>query len=335
MWVERSSFDRQAWLNLLTSAGLRPEAQLDETIGLYDGDRLVATGSLQANVMKCLVVCQAYKGGAVMNQLVTELLNRIYQKGYQKAFVYTKPSSAQSFSHLNFNTLIATDQVVFMERATNGFDDYLARLGQDRPSGERIGAIVMNANPLTRGHLYLIESARSQCDIVHVFVLSEDRSLFPSRVRYQLVKEACQAWPDVYVHTTDDYMVSQATFPAYFLAEDKSVTQAQAEVDAMLFRDRIAPVLGITDRFVGTEPYSEKTAIYNQAMAACFGQAINLHVIPRLATDQAEDFISATKVREKFLAGDLAGLQVYLPQVTYDFLQSPAGQAIREQVLSD
>ncbi|EFA28598.1 ABC transporter, ATP-binding protein, partial [Haemophilus influenzae HK1212] len=38
------------------------------------------------------------------------------------------------------------------------------------------GSIVMNANPFTLGHRYLIEQALQQCDHLHLFIVGEDAS---------------------------------------------------------------------------------------------------------------------------------------------------------------
>ena len=43
----------------------------------------------------------------------------------------------------------------------------------------KVAAIVMNANPFTLGHQYLVEKAAAENDLVHLFMVSEDASLFP------------------------------------------------------------------------------------------------------------------------------------------------------------
>ena len=42
----------------------------------------------------------------------------------------------------------------------------------------KFGAVVMNCNPLTLGHRYLIEQALKQCDYLMIFVVQEDKSFF-------------------------------------------------------------------------------------------------------------------------------------------------------------
>ena len=44
-------------------------------------------------------------------------------------------------------------------------------------------------DPFTNGHLYLVEYAARHCDNLYVFVLSEDKSVFPADVRFSLVEK--------------------------------------------------------------------------------------------------------------------------------------------------
>ncbi|NRC83652.1 GNAT family N-acetyltransferase [Enterococcus faecalis] len=126
--------------------------------------------------------------------------------------------------------------------------------------------------------------------------------------------------PNVTVLSTEDYLVSSATFPTYFLKEKAplEVAAIQATLDATLFKERIAPILEIQQRYVGEEPYSEVTAVYNQAMQQVFGQTITLTIVPRLASDG--ELISATKVRKAMAEGDKETLKKFLPATSYQYL---------------
>ncbi len=81
---------------------------------------------------------------------------------------------------------------------------------------QQIGAVVMNANPFTLGHRYLVEKAAKENDFVYVFVVSANTSLFSADERLQLVREGLSDLDNVVVVAGGDYMVSYATFPAYF-----------------------------------------------------------------------------------------------------------------------
>ncbi|MDK6368928.1 MULTISPECIES: [citrate (pro-3S)-lyase] ligase [Aerococcus] len=328
--MKRSSYDRALWLDLLDCAGLKEEKNLDATYGLFDGEDLVGTASRQANILKCLAIRHSYAGGAAFHQLISFLLTEIYQAGYEEVLVFTKASKRESFEHLGFKLLVETEDVAFMERSQAGLAAYLADLKAQAPfsEGQRLGAVVMNANPFTKGHRYLIEEALKAVDGLYVFVLSEDQSLFDKATRLNLVRQGTADLDQVYVVETKHYMVSQATFPAYFLKADQSAVKAQAAVDARLFKEKIAPSLGISQRFVGEEPLSPTTDSYNQVMAEIFAPELKLQIIPRRHLDQAGDVISASKVRALLLDGKLEAAQAYLPPASRAFVASQAGQTM-------
>ena len=124
-----------------------------------------------------------------------------------------------------------------------------------------MGSIVMNANPFTNGHRYLVETASRQCDQLHVFVLSADASEFPADVRLDLVTKGCEDLYNVYVHGSSDYLISHATFPDYFLKDKASGSEKAVELDLKIFGKYYQKTFGITHRFVGEEPFSKITAI--------------------------------------------------------------------------
>ena len=316
-----------AWLNLLECASIKVEQNIDYTVGIYADDILVATGSLNRNMIKCLVVQKEHQGGAVFNQLISHLLNEVYDRKYAKVFVYTKPENSTTFAQLNFQVIEeVSGQLVFMERAMHGFAEYIQELAQGYIAAPRVAAVVMNANPFTKGHLHLIETAAAYADIVHVFVVSEDVSDFPTAIRKQLVVAGTEHLKNCYIHDTSDYLVSNQTFPSYFLPETTDVTVVQATLDAQVFLHHIAPALGITDRFVGEEPLSIATAIYNTTMQEVFTEKLQLHIIPRIMTEST--VISASAVRALLANKQLVEVEKYVPSTTFNFLQTSEGAAI-------
>ncbi len=64
----------------------------------------------------------------------------------------------------------------------------------------------MNANPFTLGHQYLVEKAASECDTLHIFIVSEDASLVPFPVRKKLVLEGTCHLPNVICHDSGPYL---------------------------------------------------------------------------------------------------------------------------------
>ncbi|MBQ5434648.1 MAG: adenylyltransferase/cytidyltransferase family protein, partial [Bacteroidales bacterium] len=158
--------------------GLRP-APLDCYAAILDDDeRIVAGGGLDGDVIKCVAVSEEARSGGCTNKLISFLVNRAVQQGYGSVKVFTKPSNAAVFGSLGFSLLASAPEAVLMENGRiglNGYERYLS--GLRRPG--RNGVIVMNANPFTLGHRYLVEQASRKVDNLYVIAVKEDRSRFP------------------------------------------------------------------------------------------------------------------------------------------------------------
>ena len=323
LWLNKDENQKKDWQGLMTASSLSTDIDLDFVIGIYDtsNGRLMASGGFQDNIIKGVAVCKDAQSVNLLNTLITELIEEMKVRGIHKYFVYSKPSNIKYFKALGFRLLVETQDVVFMEMGTPTFSQYISSLSESI-HGQNNGAIVMNANPFTKGHRHLVEYAAKHSEQVIVFVLSEDRSQFSTRDRVNMVKAGTSDLANVHVFETQDYMVSQATFPTYFLKDlelNEAKTRTQAYLDASLFKASIAPVLNIKTRYVGEEPYSQLTAIYNQAMREAFGNELALTIIPRLAVE--DDIISATKVRKHINEGNPEQAFKYLPSSTIDYLQ--------------
>lgn len=318
--------DRQSWQALVTKAGLtnvsatevRP---IDQTIGVYEAGDLVATGSLAGNVLKYVAVCPTYHGsGHLFDLVVGELINRAARQGHFHLLVFTKPQYQASFQYVGFQLLVATDLGVLLESGTPTIQDYINQVRVPVAATARVGAIVMNANPFTRGHRYLVERAINENDLVYVFVVSQDASLFTTTERLQLVQAGLADLPQVQVVLGGDYMVSYATFPAYFIPTADQAIQYQTALDAQLFRNQIAPALQIKTRYLGSEPFSRTTLHYNQVLQATLPPAVNVKIVSR-ETVTTGQVITATAVRQAIANDDLASVAALLPPTTAKFIE--------------
>lgn len=328
---------------------------------------VIATGSLFGNTLRCMAVSSDHQGESLMNAIVSHLVEVQYSRGNYHLFLYTKCDSARFFGNLGFYeiTRVPEENIVFMENKRTGFRDYLAALqretqqaeatargeanaGEPGPShpaegvrtpggfcaagpaaldqGERVGAIVMNANPFTLGHRYLVEQARAACGVLHLFMVSEDVSLVPFSVRKKLILEGTKDIPGIIYHEAGSYIISSATFPAYFQKGDNAVIRSQAGIDARIFT-QIAAALGITDRFVGDEPTSVVTGIYNEILSTALPEAgVACHIIPRKEADGKA--ISASTVRSCIHDGRLEDIRGLVPETTYRYFASPEAAAV-------
>lgn len=316
---------------LLEQEGIQRDANLDYTCAIVDDDyNVIGTGSCFGNTLRCMAVSSEHQGEGLMNEIIDHLIQVQYDRGNLKLFVYTKTTAAKFFRDLGFYEIAQVEgKLSFLENRNNGFKNFLASLEKTRREGTA-GAVVMNANPFTLGHRHLVEVATSQVDTLHLFVVSEDASLVPFKVRKQLIEEGVADLKNVVVHESGPYMISSATFPSYFLKDDVTVNETHARLDIALF-ERIANVLGITKRFVGEEPNSQVTGIYNKVMQEELPQAgIECHVIPRLELDGK--VISASTVRAALQAGDFDAVKKLVPATTYAFFTSPEAEPVLAKI---
>ncbi|HMM19755.1 MAG TPA: [citrate (pro-3S)-lyase] ligase [Selenomonadales bacterium] len=309
--------------DFLAQYGLRYEGEIEFTVGAYRDDRLVGTGSLAGKVLRNLAVDESLQGQGVMAAIVTRLIEEQRKRGLFHYFIYTRPDKAALFEGLGFREIArATPHAAVLEMGLGSVEDYCKRVRQAAaklPAGPR-AALVVNCNPFTLGHQALIRRAAGESAAVIVFVVAEDKSLVPFPDRLELVREGTRELANVLVVSGEDYIISGATFPAYFTREEETAT-AQARLDATLFAARLAPQLGIARRFVGEEPYCAVTSAYNQALQEILpAHHISLSVVPRFAVEG--EIVSASKVREMIRLDDWEGIQRMVPATTYAYLRS-------------
>lgn len=316
---------------LLQKEGISLDGNLDYICAMYDDDyNVIATGSCFGPTLRCFAVSRDHQGEGLLNQIISHLMDVQFERGNMHLFLYTKVNSAKFFGDLGFYEIARVDgTLVFMENRRTGFPDYLKRLEKTKTDGVS-AALVMNANPFTLGHQYLVEQAAAACDTLHLFVLSEDASLVPFAVRKRLVREGVAHIPNVVLHDSGPYIISNATFPSYFLKDEAAVIDGHARLDLAVFA-RIAKALNVTIRYVGQEPNSQVTGIYNDIMAASLPQqGIECRIIPR--KEAIGKPISASTVRQAIQTSDWDTLRQLVPQTTYDYFRSPEAEPVRQRI---
>lgn len=293
-----------------------------------DGDEILAGGGLDGNVIKCVAVSESARSEGLMNILVSRLIVIAREEGRESVKAFTKPENEGIFKSLGFGLLASAPKAILMENGRGGLPEYKKYLESLARPG-RNGAIVMNANPFTKGHRYLVEQAASQVDNLYVIVVKEDRSRFPYVERKAMIEAGCAGLDNVVVCEGSDYAISAATFPTYFLKKLDDATDTQIALDLDLFVNHIARPLGVTVRFAGSEPEDALTRRYNELMAeilpgtsvAVVRQArrpIDFVEIPRL--EQNGNPISATSLRRALDKGNLKEAMEYIPKSTVPYL---------------
>ena len=327
-----NAMEKQQFQTLLHREGLKADPGLDYLCGIFDQEEeLLGCAGCAGNTVRCLAVREDQQGEGLLGQLMAHLLQVQLRRGNRRVFLYTKPETAEKMKSLGFYEVARSDRAVFLENQKNGFENYCS--GLEKLPGQSIAAIVMNANPLTLGHLHLVRQAALENDWVHVFLLSQEAGPIPAELRIRLARQELGAISNVVIHETDSYLISSATFPSYFLKDSDQAIREQAELDLQIFK-RLAERLEISSRYAGQEPFSHVTACYNQLMAEKLPQAgIRFREIPRL--EAAGRVVSASAVRQAIREGRLGEVRDFLPQGVYSYFASPAGEEVCRRIRAE
>lgn len=318
-----------------------------------DDGEMIAGGGLKGNVIKCVAVDDAHKGEAIANTLISHLIAHANEEGHSNVMLFTKPKNRQLFESLSFRLLAEAPEAVLMETGIGGICNTVEALKKIKEEGEVCkennqeckkeektnlnittpqhlnpstpqplttttplrGVVVMNCNPFTLGHRYLIEQAAKQVERLFVMVVREDCSLFAYAERKAMVEQGVAHLENVTVIDGSEYAISQATFPTYFLKRLDDAADTQMLLDLDLFRRHIAPALGTTVRFVGTEPTDRLTRRYNQLMHEVLA---DVREIVRL--EKEGNAVSASRVRKAMEQGDMSTIRQLVPPTTLPYI---------------
>ena len=318
-----------------------------------DDGEMIAGGGLKGNVIKCVAVDDAHKGEAIANTLISHLIAHANEEGHSNVMLFTKPKNRQLFESLSFRLLAEAPEAVLMETGIGGINNTVEALKKIREESEKYkeynkeckeeektnlntstpqhlnpsipqplttttplrGVVVMNCNPFTLGHRYLIEQAAKQVERLFVMVVREDCSLFAYTERKAMVEQGVAHLKNVTVIDGSEYAISQATFPTYFLKRLDDAADTQMLLDLDLFRRHIAPALGATVRFVGTEPTDRLTRRYNQLM-----HEVLADVRETARLEKEGNAVSASRVRKAMEQGDMSTIRQLVPPTTLPYI---------------
>lgn len=318
-----------------------------------DDGEMIAGGGLKGNVIKCVAVDDAHKGEAIANTLISHLIAHANEEGHSNVMLFTKPKNRQLFESLSFRLLAEAPEAVLMETGIGGLNNMVEQLKKIKEEGEVCkennkeckeeektnlnittpqhlnpstpqhlntttpprGVVVMNCNPFTLGHRYLIEQAAKQVERLFVMVVREDCSLFAYAERKAMVEQGVAHLENVTVIDGSEYAISQATFPTYFLKRLDDAADTQMLLDLDLFRRHIAPALGATVRFVGTEPTDQLTRRYNQLM-----HEVLADVRETARLEKKGNAVSASRVRKAMEQGDMSTIRQLVPPTTLPYI---------------
>lgn len=325
--------NRQKVSEFLQQLNLSLDLDVDYNICLYKDEKIIATCSKAGYVLKCFGILKDYRGLGLTEILISKLMDKCFNEGFFQSFIFTTPNNAEIFQRVNFKLLCETNEAALLENGLYNIEDYLKETEKkyDLFEKEETAALIVNCNPMTLGHKYLIEQASKEHKKVLVFVVSADKSEFPFKYRYEIVKKVCEAFNNVTVIPGGNYIISEATFPSYFLKEKSQRHRIYTEIDAAVFSKYICKRFNITTRYIGEEPLSESTKIYNETLKSVLPMYGITVVELKRKCDKGE-VISASRVRKLLSQGKIEEVKGLVPQETYDFLISKAGGEIIEKI---
>jgi len=311
--------NRKRLSDYLQRFGLKDE-ELDRMYILLeeDGD-WVGCGGKSRNILKCFAIDDSRRNEGLLDLLMTALITDSYHEGYENLFIYTKSDYATLFKSYGFDEIIDTNIVALLQRGPATIEKVLKDIEISLSEHESVGAIVVNANPFTLGHRYLIEMSSLLVDKLLVFVVENDVSRFSFKDRFHLVKSQVEDLENVIVLPSSEYIISNATFPSYFLKESSLADTQHAILDAMIFKKYFVPWFHISKRFLGEEPLDKSTNLYNETLIKTLPPECEVIVIPRKLV--GDDFISASVVRKELDAGNFDAIKKLVPEGTFKYLK--------------
>ena len=321
----------------LQTFDLELDDNVDYTIVVRQNNEIKATCSKSKNVFKCFAVSDDLRGEGVSAILMGAVSDKLFEEGIYHSFIFTKIRNIQIFESLGYKLIHEVENVALLESGIYDIKKYLediqVKYNIDRTTKK--AALVMNCNPFTLGHKYLIEEAAEDFKEVLVFVVEEDKSSFPFNYRYAMVKEGVSHLPSVQVIRGGEYIISEATFPSYFLRKEDERLKAYTTLDASIFGRYFCKTLNITKRYIGEEPYCKVTSSYNDSLKEILPR-YGVQVVEVKRKDFKGDIISASKVRKLIREGKVSEIKHIVPVSTWEFLNTKEGKEIMGKIkLSD
>lgn len=317
--------EKELAYKLVMSQGLSVDEKIDLTIGIFEEDDLIATGSIYENVIKMIAIDPNRQGENLTATVLQALIDRLNERKITKYFLFTKPEYISVFQSLYFSLIIQTDTIALFENASYTIKERLIDLKKSlKLERGTIASIVMNCNPVTKGHLYLIEKCANQQDNVIIFLVEENKSVFPFEIRMKLLKKATRHLRNVHILPSTPYIISSATFPTYFLKEVGEASKIYMDLDIRIFKKYFMDIFDIDFRYTGTEPLDPLTCQYNETMHSILKE--QWISIDRLSKDH--HIVSASLVRRLAKDKKFLLLKPFVPGVTYRFLISKKGRSL-------
>ncbi|SCH71641.1 MULTISPECIES: [citrate (pro-3S)-lyase] ligase [unclassified Romboutsia] len=324
----KSNYETNEVRKFLEKFSLKYE-DVDYTVVIRENDDIIATCSKKENILKCFAISENYQGLGLSNNLISKVTEKLFLEGRYHSFIFTKPENQFLFEGLGYKNIFTTDKVSLLESGNKNINASLDKLKKEYKidDSKEYAALVMNCNPFTLGHRYIIESACKSNENVIIFVVEEDKSVFPFKSRFKLIKEGTKDLENVTVVPAGEYIISSATFPNYFLKKNDDALKEYTKLDCNIFGKYFVPKFNIKKRFVGSEPHCEVTNMYNETIQEVLPKYnVQVELIKRKEIEN--DAISASRVRKLLKDVKFDQVKELVPKTTFDFLLSEEGELV-------
>ncbi|MFA6827577.1 MAG: [citrate (pro-3S)-lyase] ligase [Bacilli bacterium] len=311
-----TNYDRKKVASFLKDFGFKYE-NVDFSIYIEIEKEVIATVSARHNIITFFAIKQEFQAENIAGYLLSYMINHLATIGIDHLFIYTTLKYYNYFENMGFKVILLTDEVAVLESNNYDISEELNKIKVKYFLNEdKYNAVCLNANPFTNGHLHLINSILKQGLPLIVFVLEEDKSFFSFFDRFNMVKLGLKKVDKVTVVPSTYYLISNLTFPTYFLKNDLDKVKVEGMVDALIFKNYFMKIFNIQKRIVGEE-IDPTTNSYNEVLKEVLKD--DLIIIPRKKV--SGDIISASLVREKYKIKDFESISSFVPKSVVAYLK--------------
>lgn len=300
--------ERKQITKLLEENDLKLDDLIDKTFYYQENDEIIGTVSCYKNIIKCLAVNPSHQSEGYAEKLVNEVIKHMQSQNIYHYMVYTKTKYETVFKSLNFTKIIQTENVILLEGGITNITKELTRIKKrienhfniDITQSD-IACLVINGNPITNGHIRLLEEAIKKHQYVVLFILEEDLSYFTFKERFAFAYLSTLPYKNVLTLPSTSYLVSSLTFPGYFLKTENDKNKEWAKVDALIYKEYFQKILNLNKRYIGSETKGYMQT-YNETLKETLGEnIIEINRFDNISASKVRGLISQGKTEEALL----------------------------------
>ncbi|MBZ7986895.1 GNAT family N-acetyltransferase [Campylobacter canadensis] len=305
-------------IDFIKANSLEFSDEIDLAFVVFYKDKIIACICKFKLMIKYVIIDKEHQKENIFSLLLNTMITYAKEQNINTLRLCTCKHNAIKFQNFSFRLLCTSKELCLLEYGYSLFDEFINNIRAKLDTNKSYTSIVMNANPFTLGHKYLIDCALKHNENLILFIVSEDKSFFTFKERFMIVKENLKKYKNILIFPSGDYIISNATFSTYFLKQD--INLAKSYLDAKIFSSLIAPCLNIKSRFVGSEPNCKVTNAYNMALKECFKEDnLDLFELSRISINNK--IISASLIRKYIAENNFNEIKKYLSDTSLKLIK--------------